>query len=219
VRSTVEPDSRGRIFPKRYQDATLATFDTNGSDRLLEALTAARAVVSGTNRNLVLVGPPGVGKTHLAVGVVRAILDRDVERYRAEVEESERPDRIGTWHPRLPDSPQWVNVASLIVSLRMQMDAPLDDRTGAETVRILRRQKGIVVLDDLGREKVSDWTGEIVYDLVNSRYENELPTIVTSNLTPAELAGSPYWPAISRLAEDGALVRIEAPDHRLARSA
>ena len=95
------------------------------------------------------------------------------------------------------------------------MDAPLDDRDAAAAVRALRRHPALVVLDDLGREKASDWTGELVYALVNARYENKLPTLVTSNLSPSELVASPYWPAISRLAEDGALVKIEAPDRRL----
>jgi DNA replication protein DnaC len=76
---------------------------------------------------------------------------------------------------------------------------------------------GLVVLDDLGREKVTDWTGEVVYTLVNGRYEAMLPTVVTTNLTRSDLAESAYWPAISRLAEDGALVAIEAEDRRLRR--
>jgi hypothetical protein len=46
-----------------------------------------------------------------------------------------------------------------------------------------------------------------------------LPTIVTTNLTGAELASSPYWPVISRLAEDGELVRIDASDYRLSKHA
>ncbi len=71
------------------------------------------------------------------------------------------------------------------------------------------------LIDDLGREKVSDWTGETIYTLVNGRYERVLPTIVTTNLTGAELAASVYWPVISRLAEGGELVRIGAADYRL----
>jgi hypothetical protein len=50
---------------------------------------------------------------------------------------------------------------------------------------------------------------------VNRRYENLLPTIVTCNATPEELAESSYWPAISRLAQYGALVWVDGPDHRL----
>lgn len=198
-----------RYVPTRFADRTFDTF-VQATDSQSEAFSAARSLVMGTYRSLVLVGPPGVGKSHLAAAVVNAIMDQENARYLASIERSE--DR----HPRVPTAPMWANVADLIVNLRMQMDAPLDDRDATAMVRSLRKHPALVVLDDLGREKVSDWTGELVYALVNARYENRLPTLVTSNLSPAELAASPYWPAVSRLAEDGALVKITAPDRRLA---
>lgn len=130
--------------------------------------------------------------------------------------EAEEHNALRPKHTRQA-APEWLNVAELIVGLRMEMDTPADDRDNALTAVRLQRHPALVVLDDLGREKVSDWTGETIYTLVNARYERMLPTLVTSNLTAAELAASPYWPVISRLAEDGALVEITAPDHRLAR--
>lgn len=203
------------IVPARFADRRIELYDIDPqpgpvSKSQTEALRAALRLVDGDYRSLVLVGPPGVGKTHLAAGVVHNIVEREQSRYRAAAE------RADERHPRIPTLPMWANVADLIVNLRMQMDAPLDDRDATAMVRALRRHPALVVLDDLGREKVSDWTGELVYALVNARYENRLPTLVTSNLSPAELAASPYWPAVSRLAEDGALVKITAPDRRLA---
>ena len=108
-------------------------------------------------------------------------------------------------------------MADTIVALRAEMDRPADDRTASAALSAAAKARGLVVLDDLGREKATDWTAEIVYSIVNARYESMLPTVVTSNLTTAELSASAYWPAVSRLAEDGELVRIEAPDRRLAR--
>lgn len=200
-----------RVFPSRFADRTLLNYDATTPSQL-DALQAAAALARGEYTSLVLVGPPGVGKTHLAAGIVRAITNHQDVEYTAARDAMKDGD---PW-PRVPVSPMWANVADLIVNLRMQMDGPLDDRDAAVTVRELRRHPDLVVLDDLGREKVSDWTGELVYALVNARYENRLPTLVTSNLSPAELAASPYWPAVSRLAEDGALVKITAPDRRLA---
>lgn len=205
-----EADLTTRIVPARFAERTLDGYQPHNASQTL-ALHAARCLADRTYQSLVIVGPPGVGKSHLAAGVVRAIvteLDRD---YTARRDAMAFDD---PW-PRIPISPMWTNVADLIVSLRMQMDAPLDDRSAAEAVRALRKHPALVVLDDLGREKVSDWTGEIVYALVNARYENRLPTLITSNLSPSELVASPYWPAVSRLAEDGALVKIEGRDHRL----
>lgn len=154
------------------------------------------------------VGPtPVVEPTAEAMAEYRAA----TETWNAEMRalEERRPKAV-----REPE-PAWVNVASLILGLRAEIDT--EDRHHQDLAASLRHHPGLVVLDDLGRERTSDWTGETVYAVVNSRYEAILPTLVTSNLTAAELAASPYWPAISRLAEDGALVEIAGPDHRLRR--
>jgi DNA replication protein DnaC len=91
----------------------------------------------------------------------------------------------------------------------------LDEQTVTTWMRSLRGHEGLVVLDDIGRERISEWTGELLYTVVNDRYEFRLPTIATSNLSAQELVAAGYWPAISRLAQDGALVEIKAPDFRL----
>ena len=116
-----------------------------------------------------------------------------------------------------PTYPVWQNVADLVIGLRMELDLPGWEREYAGTARTLGRWRGLVVLDDLGREKSTDWSGEVIYALCNHRYEQRLPTLVTSNLTPNDLALSPYWPVISRLAEDGELIEITGPDHRVDR--
>lgn len=196
--------------PARFSDRTLANYvPATNSQRL--ALDAALRLAGGEIRNLVLVGPPGVGKSHLAAGVLDAIYSGQQHAWRVAIESGAVPV------PRQPVAPIWANVAELIVRLRLELDYPLDDRTAASTVLRMQRHPALVVLDDLGREKVSDWTAETVYAVVNARYEALLPTILTSNLTATELQASGYWPAISRLAEDGELVKIEAPDRRLAR--
>lgn len=201
-------------LPPRFRDRTLDSYRAD-SPTAKRALNDARRLVAGEIKSLVLIGATGVGKTHIAAGVATA-LDSAYEAAYEEGKDTYNRGETERW-PSRRTAPMWTNVADLIVRMRLDMDRPLDDREASMLVMRMHRHQSLVILDDLGREKTSDWTGETIYALVNARYEAMLPTLVTSNLTAADLASSPYWPVISRLAEDGALVEIEAPDHRLAR--
>ena len=54
-------------------------------------------------------------------------------------------------------------------------------------------------IDDLGAERRTDWVLEQLYTIINTRYEDERATIVTSNLGPAELAEQLGERTVSRL--------------------
>lgn len=195
--------------PDRYRDRTLDGFDPTVSPSSAEALAAARRVASGELRTLVLLGPPGVGKTHLMAGIFRAVTHRTLVAWT-----EARDAAIAAFRPvPLLQQPEWCSVPELVSDLRTEMGTDL--HAASDRAIRLRSWPALLVLDDLGRERISDWTGELVYTLVNARYEALLPTIASSNLSPADLAASGYWPVVSRLAEDGALVRIEAADRRI----
>ena len=72
----------------------------------------------------------------------------------------------------------------------------------------------VLVLDDIGKERKSEWTQQIIFDVVNYRYEHLLPTIITTNFDADGLAnhvGGAVW---SRLYEMCSAVATSGKDYR-----
>ena len=102
-----------------------------------------------------LIGPPGIGKTHLAVAVLRrVILTRGARGLFYDTRDLLRVIR-STYNPL-------VRTAEMDI-LRPVMEADL------------------LVLDDLGSEKTSEWVEETMNLIVNTRYNERRHTIFTSN--------------------------------------
>lgn len=136
---------------------------------------------------LMLVGPYGCGKTHLAA----AILYRCAE---------------------LGVAGMFVVVPELLARIRKSY------RTGdgeAEAVVDTAKNAKLLILDDLGAEKASEWVKEQLYMLVNYRYEHMLPTVVTTNCTGAELDKELGRRTLSRLVEMTRPVKMQASDYRM----
>lgn len=94
----------------------------------------------------------------------------------------------------------------------------LDDfRPGDGSVRRVRdcQQAKLLVLDDLGAEKASEWTQERLYSVIDHRYVNCMPLIVTGNLPPRELGDDNVGKRVaSRLAEMCRVVPMTGSDRR-----
>jgi DNA replication protein DnaC len=196
--------------PKRYAEATLAAFDTSGPGAA-RAAQAAHRLLDGEIDSLALIGPFGVGKTYLAAAIFREI---EAAQY-AQFLIAREAWILEAWKPQPRDvPPEWCNVPALIQQLRAEMGTR--DRSAFERIQMLGSCRSLVVLDDLGREKISDWAGEAIYTLINGRYERMLATIVTSNLKVEDLIEAGYGAVISRLAEDGVLCELTGRDRRLA---
>lgn len=107
-------------------------------------------------RWLLLTGPCGVGKTHLAVAVAIDYLERH---------------NLSVYFAAVPD---------LLDDLRETFD-PSSGAAYDERFEEIRNAQ-LLVLDDLGTENATPWAREKLYQLINHRYVEQLPTIVTSNI-------------------------------------
>jgi DNA replication protein DnaC len=189
-------------IPDRYLDARFANWqDRPGTRKAFEASTA----VADQPHNLILVGPWGTGKTRLAASIIAARIERWLEAYPDEVI---RVDAEGLL-TRPPFASRFRSVPQLLDAIRRSYEYddepdPLDE---------LRRVP-LLILDDLGREKATDWVLERLYVLIDDRYGESRPTVVTTNYSLMDLARRDYGAMVSRLTEDGAVVKIGATDAR-----
>jgi DNA replication protein DnaC len=158
-------------IPRKYLNCTLDTFaiDFNGASPLLgKALQYARKFVEAYpvdtgGKGLLIVGPNGVGKTHLAIGVLqRLIRERGVKGLFCDYRELLKKIQH-SWNPQVQAT-------------------ELDLLTPMATVEVL-------VIDDLGTQKPSDWAWDTVAYILNARYNGGLSTIITTHF-PDLPAGS-----------------------------
>jgi DNA replication protein DnaC len=108
------------------------------------------------HRWLFLYGPVGTGKTHLAVAIARYAIEHH---------------RMSVYFAPVPD---------LLDHLRATFD-PAHSSDYDERFNDIRTAQ-LAVLDDLGTENATPWAREKLYQIINHRYIEQLPTVITSNV-------------------------------------
>ncbi|HEY6115288.1 MAG TPA: ATP-binding protein [Candidatus Dormibacteraeota bacterium] len=143
---------------------------------------------------LVLTGAIGTGKTHQAYGALRRIAEAGPRRF--EMIATTAPDLYGLLRP-----------------------GGSEKGSEHELKRLCRIP--LLLLDDLGTEKLSEFTEETTTRIVNYRYNESLPLLITTNL-PARAGTEPGQDLVtrlgdrlaSRLAQTATIVRLDGPDLR-----
>jgi len=144
-------------IPKRYRDKELHNFEALNKNlkvvlKQIEDYIDSDAYKEG--KGLFLYGLPGVGKTHLAVAILK-------EFFR-------KRRLVGLFY----------DTNELLMNLKSVFDNPREGREILEEVITTP----ILVLDDLGAEKLSEWAREILHYVIVKRYNELLPIIITSNM-------------------------------------
>jgi DNA replication protein DnaC len=144
-------------IPKRYLHCTLENFSAY-NETLEKAVAKARQVATtfrAASKGLLFEGQPGVGKTHLAVAVLKQVIEESGAR--------------GLFY----------DTRDLLRVTRNTYDASVRT-TELEVLRPVM-QADLLVLDDLGAEKMTEWVDETLNLIVNTRYSERRLTIFTSN--------------------------------------
>jgi DNA replication protein DnaC len=183
--------SLSAVIPRRYRSVSFETPPVTDIEPRIVAATrrfASRIDAQlDAGRGLWFMGPPGTGKTTLAMLVSKAALDagRSVAIYSLprllnEIRETFRAERSHT--------------------------ALLRKLTAVDLLQI----------DDVGAEKSNEWVLEELYSIVNSRYEDERSIVITTNILDRDELREQITPrTVSRLTEMCDELPLIGHDHRM----
>jgi DNA replication protein DnaC len=194
--SIIEARIRERLFQfsnlDELRNFTFDTFSPHGrlglgeqqKESIERAYNQARSYSESLKGWLLIQGRFGVGKTHLAAAIANACTLRGI--------------------PTL-----FLTVPDLLDTLRYTFNA--EDATFEERFEQIRRAP-LLIMDDFGTQSATEWAREKLFQILNYRYINELPLVVTTNLALEEIEGR----IRSRLSDPDrvAHIYIQAPDYR-----
>jgi len=178
-------------IPKRYEHCELSNFTTDfpGADPSVELaqISASRFVQEFDPRDgkgLLLVGGIGTGKTHLAVGILKELI------------------------ASLGSACLFCDYRELL----KQIQNSYNDSVQATELQVLRPvfEAEVLLLDELGAVKPSEWVWDTVSLILNTRYNHNRTTIITTNF-----ADEPAASALRSLAPARAAAREETLGDRI----
>jgi DNA replication protein DnaC len=172
-------------IPAEYRNATFESFDVRGGDNPIarRALASALIAVKAFTRDfpapkrpgLLMIGPPGVGKTHLAIAALREIIGKGF---------------AGVFY----------NYATLLQQIRSGYD-PSSNVSNREAYRTALDAE-VLMLDDLGAHRVTDWVEDTVTEIITHRCNHGKPLIATTNLRDPEVGEKLTGPREGPLSPD-----------------
>ena len=134
---------------------------------------------------LTLIGNFGAGKTHLSIAIVKVFI---IKHY------------------------VYTNVRSFPLLLQELRESY--DGQGISNVMNMYTTVPLLLIDEIGKEKISDWVSEMMFLLIDGRIKNRVPTIITSNESLEGLEEAYGGAVKSRLLQGSAVIQIRADDYR-----
>ena len=175
-----------------WRSKTFESFDVRLQPAAFNACRRyAETFLDNQGESLALIGEDyGIGKTHLAVSVGNYVLSNFMRSV--------------------------VFTTGQELMLRLRATFSNRDATEYELLSAIR-DADLVILDDVGKEKYSEYVESIYYHVINSRYVASKPILLTSNLAWADLGERIGYAAMSRLSEMCRVVEMRGNDYRLKR--
>ncbi len=172
----------GALIPRRFAGKTFEDYVAadSGQQKNLDACKAYADEFEAnfeTGKCLLLLGKPGTGKTHLAAAIAWQVMHQS------------------------RCSAVYRTVGGILQHVKGSYDSR-SEYTEAEAFDNFIRP-GLLIIDEVGATKPTEFELATLFAIINGRYEDQLPTIVISNLQPGELAGVLGERSVDRLREGG----------------
>ena len=140
---------------KNFQNLNFENFSSNTENGLAIAIAKDyinKNITSADANGLIIMGESGVGKTHLAASIANKLIENDK-----------------------------IVLMGRLTTLLDMIKETFKDNTKSENELIeLYSNVDMIIIDDLGTEKISNWALEKLYTIIENRNESRLPIIITT---------------------------------------
>lgn len=177
VEAGFEASGMGNLLREQsFDNFDLAYYqsDPAAARRMEQILTLmkkyAETFEAGKSGNLVLFGGTGLGKTHLSSAVARGVIERGCDVF-------------------------YVSAISMLSDFeRERFGNSAGGETGSDTSRYFTCD--LLIIDDLGTEVHNQFTASVLYNVINTRLNKRLSTVINTNLTQDDFRKH-YWDRIT----------------------
>lgn len=166
-------------------------------------------------KGLFLTGNVGTGKTHLVVAIIDYIARMFKGRFKDVTYREGIINRVisGAVIYRIT----FTTAIDMLSKIKFSFNRKYkEDKTTEEIIEKFKDCE-LLIIDDLGPEKATEWVQEIFYSIIDYRYRELKPTIITTNLTDIEIKEKLSERLISRIYEMCKGVKFKGKDYRISK--
>ena len=138
--------------------------------------------------NLLISGPCGSGKTHLAISILRQMIENGRWLY--------------VW---------FIPATDLLLEIKSAFEP--DSRMNEADIIDKYVDMDFLVIDDLGAEYLTDWVISTFYRIIDRRFREAVPTLITTNLSNEEIEAR-FGARIASRISNYTMVRLQGRDYR-----
>lgn len=197
ITKNIQSSGMGNLIDKQsFENFNLGVYRANPEvcARMERNVRIAKAFADNFARhhdNLLLIGTTGTGKTHISTAIAKVVISQGFDV--------------------LYDSVQ--NIINDFENDKFHSGYGHSESAGAKYLEC-----DLLIIDDLGAEFISQFSVSALYNLINTRQNKGLSTIISTNLSGPELAGKYDGRIYSRIiGADYTVLRFEGNDYRISR--